>query len=160
MDSSKSLLEECPQPIGAEPAEKVSSQTMKAQRTRLLLPAFLTALLLWLSYFNQIGFGEHSITFALGWLGWVALVPFLVLVRSNARPMRLYLAACLSGLLFYVPVLQWLRVADYRMYATWVGLALFCSLFTPLALVLLRSLRRRTSIPLIVSVPAVWTALE
>src|SRR5438105_4261040 len=47
---------------------------------------------------------------AWGFLGWFALVPFLVLVRSQARPRLIYGAAWLCGLLFFVPALQWMRV--------------------------------------------------
>jgi apolipoprotein N-acyltransferase len=162
MDSPKSLQEP-----GHQTAERPSTrpkpssgQISETRLTRLLLPALLTALLLWLSNFNQITIGGHSFAFACGWLGWVALVPFLVLVRADARPRNLYLAAWLAGLLFYWPVLQWMRVADYRMYATWAGLATYCSFFMPIGLFLVRRLDRTTPCPLIVSVPVVWTALE
>lgn len=97
---------------------------------------------------------------AWGWLGWVALVPFLALVRSPARPRRIYLAAWLGGLVFYIPVLQWMRVADPRMYFTWIALALHCSLFVVLGVYLIRRLDRRTRLPLVLTVPVVWTALE
>jgi apolipoprotein N-acyltransferase len=56
--------------------------------------------------------------------------------------------------------MQWMRVADPRMYATWIGLAFYCSLYFPLAVYLIRFLDRRTSLPLIVTVPVVWTAME
>jgi apolipoprotein N-acyltransferase len=66
----------------------------------------------------------------------------------------------LAGAAFFGPALQWLREADYRMYATWAGLALYCSLYFPVAIFLLRRLDRRTRLPLVVTVPVVWTALE
>jgi apolipoprotein N-acyltransferase len=65
-----------------------------------------------------------------------------------------------AGLVFYWPSLQWMRVADYRMYATWAGLATYCSFFFPVAMVTVRRLDRKTRLPLIISFPAVWTALE
>jgi apolipoprotein N-acyltransferase len=116
----------------------------------VLLPALAAAGLLWLSYFPV----------ACGWLGWVALVPLLSLVRSEARPPRIYLAAWASGLAFYWPALQWMRVADPRMYATWAMLATYCSLYVPVAIWLLRRLDRRTRWPMTLTVPLVWTALE
>jgi hypothetical protein len=77
--------------------------------------ALATAALLWLCYFPA----------DCGWLAWVALVPLLCLVRLPARPRRFpHLAAFAAGLAFYLPALQWMRVADPRMYFTWVGLAL------------------------------------
>src|SRR5262249_42364656 len=96
-----------------------------------LLPA-LTGIFLWLCYFPL----------ARGWLAWVALVPLLSLVRWPARGVHIFLSAWLTGLLFFVPILQWMRVADPRMYFTWIGLALYCSLYFPLALGLLRFLDR------------------
>ncbi|MFL5245890.1 MAG: apolipoprotein N-acyltransferase [Gemmataceae bacterium] len=117
---------------------------------RLCLPALATGGLLWMCYFPL----------AWGWLGWVALVPFLSLVKTRATGWRVYLAAWLGGLAFFVPVLQWMRVADPLMYFTWIGLAIYCSLYFPAGLALLRVLDRRTRLPLVVTVPVVWTGLE
>ena len=115
-----------------------------------LLLALTTAPLLYLSYFPV----------ACGWLGWVALVPWLGLVRSPARPRWLYLLAWTSGLLFFYPALQWMRVADPRMYASWILVSLYCACYVPLALYLLRWLDQRTPLPLTLTLPVVWTALE
>jgi apolipoprotein N-acyltransferase len=119
-------------------------------RPHLALPALATAGLLWLCYFPV----------AWGWLGWVALVPLLALVRADASPRRIKLCAWLAGLAFFWPILQWMRVADYRMYYTWAMLATYCALYFPVAIVLLRRLDRGTSLPLIVTLPAVWVGLE
>src|ERR1051326_7051446 len=66
----------------------------------LLLPALASAALLYLCYFPLDW----------GWLAWVALVPLLCLVRSAARPRRIYFAAWLGGLAFFWTALQWIRV--------------------------------------------------
>jgi apolipoprotein N-acyltransferase len=115
-----------------------------------LLPAVASGVLLWACHFPL----------ALGWLAWVALVPVLCLVRSDGRPRNIYLAAWAGGLIFFWPVLQWMRVADYRMYYTWGMLATYCSLYFPLAIFLLRRLDRGTQLPLVVTVPTVWVSLE
>jgi apolipoprotein N-acyltransferase len=115
-----------------------------------LLPALFSAGLLWLCYFPL----------AWGWLGWVALVPLLCLVRSEGRARNIYWSAYAAGLAFFWPVLQWMRVADYRMYATWAMLATYCALYFPAAIYLLRKLDRGTALPLVITVPVVWTALE
>jgi apolipoprotein N-acyltransferase len=115
-----------------------------------LAPALLSSGLLWLCFFPVNW----------GWLGWVSLVPLLTLVKSDARPRTVYLCAWASGLLFFWPALQWMRVADYRMYFTWAALATYCSLYFPLALYVMRLLVRRTRLPFVVIVPVVWTALE
>jgi apolipoprotein N-acyltransferase len=115
-----------------------------------LLAAVASGGLLWLCYFPA----------DFGWLAWVALVPLLTLVRSSARPRTIYLCAWVAGSVFFWPAIQWMRVADYRMYFTWIILAVYCSLFFPLALYLIRLLDRRTGLPFFLAVPIVWTALE
>jgi apolipoprotein N-acyltransferase len=97
---------------------------------------------------------------AWGWLAWIALVPLLCLVRSEARPRNIYFAAWFGGLAFFWPVLQWMRVADYRMYYCWALLATYCSWYVPLAVFLLRRLDRRTNVPLVITLPVVWVGLE
>jgi apolipoprotein N-acyltransferase len=128
----------------------MSQRLLGKRRPGVFLPALASAVPLWLSYFPA-----HC-----GWLGWVALVPFLSLVRSPAASWRIYLAGWLGPLAFFFASLQWLRVADWRMNFTWIGLALFCSLFFLLGLWLLRVLDRWSRLPLVLSVPIVWTALE
>ncbi|MCS7047529.1 MAG: hypothetical protein NZO58_14325, partial [Gemmataceae bacterium] len=57
-------------------------------------PALLSGLLCWMCYFPL----------AWGWLGWIALVPLLSLVRVQAAPRRIYFAAYFGGGLFFVTV--------------------------------------------------------
>ncbi len=97
---------------------------------------------------------------AWGWLAWIALVPLLCLVRSTATGWRVWMPAWLGGLAFFTPALQWLRVADDRMFYTWIGLSLYCSLFFLAGFLLVRRLDRKTRLPLVVTLPVVWTALE
>jgi apolipoprotein N-acyltransferase len=124
----------------------------RAARPLLVLTApLLTAAALWASFFPL----------AQGWLIFFALVPILSFVRTPARPRFVYLLAWLGGLAFFVPALQWLRVADWRMMAfAWPGLALYCSLYFPVAIFLLRFLDRRSRLPLTLTLPVVWVALE
>ncbi len=136
---------EQPRPL-ATPAP---TSTVPKARTLLGLAA-TTGVLLWLCHFP----------IAWGWLAWVALVPLLALIRSPARPRTIYLSAYFGGIVFYGPVIQWMRVADPRMYFTWIGLAIYCSFYFPLTIFIVRYLERRTSWPLPVTLPVVWTALE
>jgi apolipoprotein N-acyltransferase len=115
-----------------------------------LVPALVSGGLLWSCYFPL----------ACGWLAWLALVPLLCLVRSQARGRLVFLSALLGGLVLFVPVLQWMRFADPRMIITWVLLAIYCALFVAAGIALLRFLDRRTRLPLALTVPLVWTALE
>jgi apolipoprotein N-acyltransferase len=125
-----------PEPLAPRPA-------------RLYAAAAASSVLLWASFFP----------FAVGFLAWVALVPWLTLVRAEASRRHRYLAAWLGGLIFFVAALQWVRVAHPMMYFAWIGLAIYCSLYFPLALLLIRRLDRR-GMPLWLSVPAVWIGLE
>jgi apolipoprotein N-acyltransferase len=124
--------------------------TAPTMRVPPLLPALLTGGSLWLCYFPV----------NCGWLAWVALVPLLTLVRSTARPRTVFLSAWASGLVFFWPAIQWVRVADPRMYISWGFLATYCALYFPLAIWAVRFLERRTRLPLVVTLPVVWTALE
>jgi Apolipoprotein N-acyltransferase N-terminal domain len=73
---------------------------------RLLVAAILSGGLLFASFYP------------LKWsfLAWVALVPLLALVRVEARPRNIGIAAFLGGLVFFLPVMQWIRVAHPMMY--------------------------------------------
>src|SRR4051794_8975208 len=83
--------------------------------------ALPTGLLLYLCYFPM----------NLGWLAWGALVPLLLLTRSRIRPVTIYTMAMVAGLVFYWPVLQWMRVGDDAMYFAWAILATYCALYFP-----------------------------
>ncbi len=135
-----------------QPAPSTPTRAMNRPRVdwACFAAGLLTAGLLWLSYFPSNW----------GWLGWVALVPWLMLVRAELRNALRYSIAWLSGLALFVPALSWMRVAHESMFYSWLGLALYCSWYFPLALWLIRRLDRRTRLPLTLTVPLVWTALE
>ena len=137
----------------AQPAPPAAPQvTAPGFRSALagLAVGLTTSGLLWLSHFPV----------AWGWLAWVALVPWLMLVRIGLPRRTRYPIAWLAGLAFFVPALSWMRVAHEAMCYSWLGLALYCSWYFPLALWLIRRLDRRSGLPLTLTVPAVWTALE
>src|SRR6516162_3075305 len=114
------------------------------------LLAATSAILCWLSFFpaNQ------------GWCAWFALVPLLILVRSQMTTRAAVFTAWLIGLPLFVATLQWVRVAHPMMYFAWLALAFYCSLYFPLAIWLLRRIDRLSGLPLALSLPVVWTALE
>jgi apolipoprotein N-acyltransferase len=138
-------------PVSSPQTEvRASASPTPVRSYRPLVLSLASAGLLYLCYFPV----------AWGWIGWVALVPLLGLVRSPVRPRTIYLSAWCGGLAFYVPVLQWMRVADPRMYYTWAVLALYIAVYFPLGLWLLRFLERGTRLPLLLTLPMTWTALE
>jgi apolipoprotein N-acyltransferase len=134
------------------PAAQPDEAILPASRVAwtVLLCPLASAALLYLAYFPV----------AWGWLAWVALVPWLVLTRLPGRPRFLYLSCWLGGLAFHWPVLQWVRVADWMMYAAWAAVATYGALYWPVALGLIRWFGRRTPLPLVVTFPVVWVALE
>ena len=118
-------------------------------RTRVYLPAVLSGVLLYLSFFPVNA----------GFLAWFALVPLLSLVRANARPRRIYFAAFVGGLVCYVPAIQWMRVAHASMYASWLFLAFCCALFLAMSIWLARRLDR-LGVPFWLAVPMAFVAVE
>jgi apolipoprotein N-acyltransferase len=95
-----------------------------------------------------------------GWLGWFALVPLLLLVESAARPWRLYLAAWLGGLVFWLFSVEWIRRILPGAWPGWLVLAAYLSLYWPIALGLLRFAVRRFGMPLLIAAPIVFIGLE
>src|SRR5438105_8448234 len=132
MNGASQLLARETKPLRPSPAvDDQPGQLGYAAVTRWLLVFVLpmtSALLLYLCYFPV----------AWGFLGWVALVPFLLLVRTSMGNFLRYVTAFAIGYAFYCPVLQWMRVADDRMYITWLALAAYCAVYFPLGLFLLR----------------------
>lgn len=109
-----------------------------------------SSLLLWMCFFPM----------AWGFLGWIALVPFLCLARHQGSGKRVFGLAYLCGLAFFIPALQWMRFADDRMVLAWIALAAYCALYFPVTMVLIRLMDRTKHVPLWLSVPIAWVSLE
>jgi apolipoprotein N-acyltransferase len=156
MATSQPLMEQSSTIRRTTPSARLQPAAPRSLPASTLLPAIATGALLWMCY--------HPL--AWGWLAWVALVPLLCLVRSTSMPRRIYLAAWVGGLAFYLPALQWMRSADlmsfpkWPMHGAWLMLSVYCALYFPVAIYLTRVLERRTRLPLVITFPAVWVALE
>lgn len=112
--------------------------------------SLLTAVLLW-ACFTPL---------ALAPLGWVALVPLLLLVRLE-RPTRwMYSATYFGGLMFWMASLQWMRLGDPTMYIAWSALSFYLALYFPVFIGLTRVAVWKLKLPLILAAPAIWTGLE
>ena len=120
-------------------------------KRRVFLPSILSGLLLWVAFFPL----------NLGPVAYVALVPFLSLIRADGvGAKRRYFAAFLGGLAFFSMSLGWIRVAHPAMALfAFPFLSLYCSLYFPLALLLLRWLDR-AKLPFALTLPIVWIGLE
>ena len=129
----------------------ILASTADGSKRRVFFPATLSGLLLWVAFFPM----------NLGPVAYVALVPFLALIRAEGiGTMRRYSAAFLGGMAFYTMALGWIRVAHPAMALfAFPGMSLYCSLYFPLALLLLRRLDR-AKLPFALTLPFVWVGLE
>jgi apolipoprotein N-acyltransferase len=112
--------------------------------------AVTSAVLLWFS-FPPVGWS---------WLAWVALAPLFLLVPSDRPSWSVYFASWIGGLVFWVLSIQWVRLTDPTAWLAWLVMAAFLSLWWPGFLFLARQAVRRLRVPMMLSVPVVWVALE
>ena len=121
-------------------------------KARVFVPAIVSGLLLWTAFFPL----------DLGPVAFVALAPLLTLVRADGiGRWRRYTAAFVGGLVFSVLALKWIRVAHPMMELfAWPALSVYCALYWPLAILLLRRFDRLGQPPLALTLPIVWVALE
>lgn len=95
-----------------------------------------------------------------GWLGWIALAPMILLVRLD-RPTRfMYPVLYVSGLVWSLATLQWMRLGDPAMYIAWAALAVYVAMYFPVSVAISRGAVHRFGTPLLITVPVVWTGLE
>lgn len=118
-------------------------------KARVFAPALASAVLLWLAFFPLNA----------GPLGFVALVPWLTLARAPVSNRRRYLAAYLSGSLFFALATNWVMVAHSMMKFSWLGFIVVMPVTWVLALWLIRKFDS-LKVPLAVAVPVAWVALE
>jgi apolipoprotein N-acyltransferase len=98
---------------------------------------------------------------ALGWLGWIAPVPWLLLVRTDMLPgRRPYRALWLAGFVFWLCTLHWLRLPHPAVYVGWLALSAYLALYLPVFVGLSRVAVHRVGAPLWIVAPVVWTGLE
>ena len=118
---------------------------------RVFLPSMLSGVLLWTAFFPL----------DLGVTALVALAPFLTLVRAEGvTRRRRYLAAFAGGFTFFALAINWVRVAHpAMMFFTWPAGSIYCGLYWPMALALLRALDG-LKLPFSMTLPVVWVALE
>ena len=96
------------------------------------------------------------------WSGaaWVALVPLFLLVGSVRSTRTVYLGSWVGGFVFWLLAIHWIWWTDDSAWLGWVVMAGFLSLWWPGFLFLARFAGRRLGLPLIVSAPVIWVALE
>lgn len=97
----------------------------------------------------------------LGWLGWMATLPWLMLVRSETLPgRRPYRAIYLAGLAFWLASVYWLCLPHPLLTLGWLALSVYLAVYLPVFVGLSRVAVHRVGIPLWLAAPIVWTGLE
>jgi len=98
---------------------------------------------------------------ALGWLAWIAPVPWLLLVRTDELPgRRPYRKLYLAGLVFWLAAIYWLSLPHPLVVPLWIILAAYLAFYLPVFVGLTRLAYKRFAIPLWLAAPIVWTGLE
>jgi apolipoprotein N-acyltransferase len=95
------------------------------------------------------------------WLVWIAPVPWLVLVKCETLPgRRPYWSLWLSGVVFWLLAVHWIRLPHPLNYLAWAALASYLGIYLPAFVVLARCAVHRYRVPLVIAAPVVWTGLE
>ena len=114
-------------------------------------PALISSLLMWAAH-PPLG---------LSWLAWVAPIGWLWLIdRSPAPGKRGYFCIWLAGCVFWLAVLQGIRLAYWPLIFGWLAMSLFLAIYIPLFVGLSRHMVHRWRLPLMVAAPVVWTGIE
>jgi len=149
MSSKKDLQND--QPLGKDIQKIINTaRTSPAPALGAWLMSGFTACLMWAS-FTPLDYGP---------LGWVCLIPLLLLVRVPRKTRLMYTAIYCSGLLFTMLSFQWMRLGDPSMYVAWIALAIYVACYFPLFVLLTRTAVHRFQIPLPLAAPVLWVGLE
>jgi apolipoprotein N-acyltransferase len=97
----------------------------------------------------------------LGLLAWLAPLGWLWLIRGDKLPgRRPYLAVWCTGFVYWMVLLQFMRLPHWATGFGWVALSLYLSCYAPLFVGLCRVTVHRLRFPLVLAAPVVWTGLE
>lgn len=90
-----------------------------------------------------------------------ALVPW-ILICHNPAPLRRsdYFRLWIAGWVFWLLILQGIRLAYWPLYAGWFALSLYLAIYVPLFVGLTRVAHHHWRIPVWIAAPLAWLALE
>lgn len=98
---------------------------------------------------------------ALGWLAWIAPIPWLFLIRRETLSVgRPYRSVWLGGFALWLATLHWLRLPHPALYLGWLALSAYLASYLPVFVGLSRVAVHRLHVPLWLAAPIVWTGLE
>lgn len=139
------------QPLGQDIQNIINSaRTSPAPAWGAWTLSGMTAVLMYAS-FTPLDFGP---------LGWVCLIPLLLLVRIPRKTRFMYTAIYSAGLLFTIASFQWMRLGDPSMYVAWIALAIYVAWYFPLFVLLSRIAVHKFKVPLPLAAPVMWVGLE
>jgi apolipoprotein N-acyltransferase len=132
-----------------------TASTIPAWRRSTLAMAVLGSVLLWLSLLPVAGGWP-------GWLGWIAPIPWLLLVPLDDLPgRRPYRALYLAGLVFWLLTIHWLILPYPALtWMGWLALSAYLAIYLPAFIGIARVAVHRFDWPLWLAAPVAWTGLE
>ena len=92
-------------------------------------------------------------------LAWIALVPLCQLLRLRMLPRLALPVVWMISVIWAVTTLQWMRLGHPAMYLALLALGIYLALYIPIFLLISRRCIR-SGLPLWLTVPVVWTALD
>lgn len=95
----------------------------------------------------------------LSFLAWIALVPMIQLIRLRSLPAHCYKILFGTGFVWAAITLQWMRLGHWTMHGAVAALSFYVALYFPIFVALTRQ-SVAAGLPLWISVPVIWTALE
>lgn len=113
----------------------------------------------WQSFGSAVALWAAFAPIGLSWLAWFAPIGWISLIERPAISRREHLLLWLSGCIFWLPILQGIRLAYPPLILGWLALALYLAVYTPLFVAAARLFRGR-GIPLIVAAPLAWVGIE
>ncbi len=132
----------------SKPTQRV---TFSAKWREVGWSALATALLMWAAH-PPLG---------LSWLAWIAPIGLLRIVARPDAPRKLgYFCVWLAGCVFWLLILQGIRLAYWPLYFGWLALSLYLAIYFPLFVAVSRHLVHRCHWPLMLAAPIVWTGCE
>jgi apolipoprotein N-acyltransferase len=94
-------------------------------------------------------------------LGWVAPIPWLMLIRRDELPgKRPYVQLYMAGVLFWLLALHWLRLPHPATSVGWIAVACYMGCYLPALIALGRIQVHRLKMPVWIAGPVAWTGLE
>ena len=93
-------------------------------------------------------------------LGWLSLIPLILLIRVRQPVRRMYWAVYGGGLVWALASLQWMRLGHPTMYIALLALSVYVAVYLPLFVAIARVGVHRLHVPVALAVPLSWVGLE